>query len=80
MSDSTMIRVNRSTIHDMRRAAIEISYKTGLLFDSDDQRLSALIEHFHHTKQTLPPAEQDSAGVSTPSPRQDMKRNPQMPA
>ena len=78
---STSVRLNSETVDAMRIASTELAASLNLFFSSDDERVNALVAHVHATKsRNHPPAEQDSAGVSTPSPRQDSKRNPQMPA
>lgn len=73
---STTIMIDHATVERMRLASMSVGVQMGRTFKNDDQRLNALLDQLDN----FPPAEQDSAGVSTPSPRQDMKRNPQMPA
>lgn len=70
MSIPSSIRVYAETAERMRLATMEIALAHGRTFRNDDERVNALVEHFHTTKQSLAPAAQDAAGVSTPSPRQ----------
>lgn len=69
MSVPSSIRAYAETVERMRLATSEIAISNGRVFRNDDERINALVEHFHTTKQQHPPAVQDTAGALTPSPR-----------
>lgn len=70
MSESTGIRVNRTTLESMRIAATELAAAHSLFLSSDDERINALVDHWNLTKHNnLTPAVQDATGDTTPSPR-----------
>lgn len=75
---TTTITIHPDTVERMRLTSMMVGVRIGRTFKNDDQRLNALIDQL---TANLPPAGQDSAGVSTPSPRQESsEHNPQKPA
>lgn len=58
---STLIRANQSTIDAMRLAAGEIGATRQKFFMTDNDRLAALIEHWHKTKLTATQTAQQEA-------------------
>lgn len=66
MSDSTGIRLNRNTIEEMRIAAQEIGMAQRIILTSDDDRVSALVDHWNATKTTLSLSAAQNSGGATP--------------
>lgn len=51
---STSIRLNRSTIEAFRLAATEMAINNQQYMANDDERLQALVDHYHATKTVSP--------------------------
>lgn len=63
MSQSTSIRVNQSTVAELRLAGAELAVALREPINSDDERIMALVDYFHRTKTiTSPAAVQEPAG------------------
>ena len=62
----TTLRANTSTVKKLRLSAMEIAIHNGLVFNSDDERISALVEYWNKTKRHFLPAVQGS-DEATPS-------------
>lgn len=62
----TTLRANTSTVKKLRLSAMEIAIHNGLVFSSDDERISALVEYWNNTKRHFLPAVQGS-DKATPS-------------